>query len=135
MTPTHAGGVVTARRSEGAVFLLVRASRPPFDWVLPKGHIEKGETPEDAARREVREESGVTADIVRLVGDSTFDVDGAPVRVRYFLMQFQRQGVADERRETRWCSLEDAERLLAFESSRDILRIAATQQDDTVLGS
>jgi 8-oxo-dGTP pyrophosphatase MutT (NUDIX family) len=129
MTPTHAGGVVTDRRREGAVFLLVRASRPPFDWVLPKGHIEEGETPEEAAQREVREESGVTADIVRLVGDSTFDVRGAPVRVRYFLMQFREQGTAEERRETRWCSLEDAERLLKFESTRDIVRIAAAQHD------
>ena len=111
------------------MFLLVRASRPPFDWVLPKGHIEKGETPEEAAQREVREESGVTADVVRLVGDSTFDVRGEPVRVRYFLMQFREQGAAEEHRETRWCSLEDAERLLKFESTRDIMRIAAAQDD------
>jgi 8-oxo-dGTP pyrophosphatase MutT (NUDIX family) len=129
MTPTHAGGVVTDRRREGAMFLLVRASRPPFDWVLPKGHIEKGETPEEAARREVREESGVTADIVRLVGDSTFDLRGEPVLVRYFLMQFRAQGAAEECRETRWCSLEDAQRLLRFESTRDIVRIAAAQHD------
>jgi 8-oxo-dGTP pyrophosphatase MutT (NUDIX family) len=126
---THAGGVVTTQQDGGMVFLLVRASRPPFDWVLPKGHIEAGETPEQAAQREVLEESGVEADVCGSLGDATFDVRREQVRVRYFLMQFRRQGTAQERRETRWCSLAEAERLLAFESSRAVVRRAADQPD------
>ena len=123
---THAGGVVRAQRDDGPAFLLVRASRPPYEWVLPKGHIEVGETPEQAARREVLEEAGVDADVVSRLGDAAFDVDGEQVQVRYFLMRFRQQGTARERREIRWCSLADAERLLAFESAREMVRQAAT---------
>ncbi len=122
---THAGAVVRAQRDEGPAFLLVRASRPPFEWVLPKGHIEIGEAPEQAARREVLEEAGVEADVVRSLGDVSFDVNGRQVRARYFLMRYRQQGTVSERRETRWCSLADAEQLLAFESARDLVRRAA----------
>jgi 8-oxo-dGTP pyrophosphatase MutT (NUDIX family) len=126
---THAGAVVTTPRDDGPAFLLVRASRPPFEWVLPKGHIAAGETPEQAARREVLEETGVEAEGACPVGDLSFDAFGEEVRVRYFLMRFLRQGVASERRETRWCSLAEAERLLPFESARDIVRRAAALGD------
>lgn len=123
---THAGGVVRAERDRGTAFLLTRASRPPYDWVLPKGHIEAGESPEQAARREVLEETGVDAEIVRLVGDDAFAVGGEAVRGRYFLMRFLGMGAASEGREVRWCSSDEAERLLPFESAREMVRRAAT---------
>lgn len=123
---THAGAVVWREQDDGPAFLLVRASRAPYEWVLPKGHIEPGEMPELAARREVIEEAGVEAEVVRPIGDEAFEVDGGAVRVRYFLMRFQQQGAASEGREIRWCSPAEAERLLAFESARDIARRAAT---------
>ena len=53
-------------------FLLVQASRPPHEWVLPKGHIEFPETPETAAHREVREESGVEAEVRVPLTDEVF---------------------------------------------------------------
>lgn len=41
-------------------------------WLFPKGHIESGETPEMAALREVREESGITAEIIRKIDSTTY---------------------------------------------------------------
>lgn len=53
---TSAGGVVFRRRSAAEVLLI----RDPYEnWGLPKGHIEGGETPAEAALREVEEETGL----------------------------------------------------------------------------
>ena len=121
---THAGGLVRTERDGTVLFLIVRASRPPYEWVLPKGHIEAGETPEQAARREVLEEAGVDAEMVRQLGDVAFTAGGEQVRVRYFLMRLLGTGAASEGREIRWCSTEDAGRLLDFETAREMVRRA-----------
>jgi 8-oxo-dGTP pyrophosphatase MutT (NUDIX family) len=122
---THAGGVVRSVINGESLVLLVRASRAPHDWVLPKGHIEAGETPDETARREVREEAGVDAVVVAAIGDVSFVYRSTPVCVRYFLMDSKGEAPALEQRETRWCSFADAERLLLFDNARDILRRAA----------
>jgi 8-oxo-dGTP pyrophosphatase MutT (NUDIX family) len=119
---THAGGVVRSVSGGESLFLLVRASKPPFDWVLPKGHIEAGETPEETARREVCEEAGVDAVVVAPIADVAFPYRSTEVRVRYFLMESKGEAPALEQREIRWCSLAEAERLLNFENAREVLR-------------
>ena len=115
------------RRDEGerARFLLVRAKRPPHDWVIPKGHIERGETPEETAGREVAEEAGVAAAVSEPVGDLSFEVRGRMVHVRYFAMQYRGDVPPDERREVRWCSLAECERMLLFEDAREMVRRTA----------
>src|SRR3954466_8510014 len=85
--PTHAGGVVIEGSGTDVRVLLVRGSRAPYPWVLPKGHIERGETPEDAARREVQEEAGVDAEVSRDLGTVSFIVRGNRVVVQYFAMR------------------------------------------------
>ncbi len=62
MEETSAGGVVV-HKGNVAVLRKFRG-----DWVLPKGRLEKGETQEQAAIREVNEESGIRAEIVRYIG-------------------------------------------------------------------
>jgi 8-oxo-dGTP pyrophosphatase MutT (NUDIX family) len=122
---THAGGIVRRDGPGGSTFLLVRASRAPFDWVLPKGHIDDGEEPEQTARREVAEEAGVMAAIERPAGDLIFDVRGRTIHVRYFVMRYSGETEASEEREVRWCSLAECERLLLYEDTRELVRRAA----------
>jgi ADP-ribose pyrophosphatase YjhB (NUDIX family) len=68
--------------------------------VLPKGHIEAGETPERAAVREVEEEAGVRAEIVRLLGD--VDRPGRGQRIRVFAMRALHEGAPREGRRSAW---------------------------------
>jgi 8-oxo-dGTP pyrophosphatase MutT (NUDIX family) len=121
---THAGGVVFRGDEERRV-LLVRAKPAPHDWVLPKGHIERGETPEQTARREVAEEAGVEAEPLRSVGTLEFDTpNGKHVRSVFFLMRFVREVQPHERRETRWATIDDALALVEFEDTRALIRAA-----------
>ena len=66
MTPVPAVGIVCLRGDE---VLLIRRGTPPMlgEWSLPGGRIEPGERAVDAALRELREETGVEADIVGLI--------------------------------------------------------------------
>ena len=59
---TSAGGVVYRLDAGHAVFLLIRDSYQ--NWGFPKGHLESGERAEDAAVREVREETGIGAELI-----------------------------------------------------------------------
>ena len=65
--PKPAAGVILER--DGSVLLLRRAVEPGLGaWDLPAGYLDPGESPEEAARRETREESGLEVELVRLVG-------------------------------------------------------------------
>ena len=102
-------------------YLLVEARRNRGEWVLPKGHIEPGETPEAAAVREVQEEAGVRAAVIARAGESVYAVDGRPVRVIFFLMQYQGEASRQEDRACAWRQYEDALRLLRFDDTRRVL--------------
>lgn len=68
---TSCGGVVIFR---GKVLLLYKNYKNRYEgWVLPKGTVEKGETYDVTALREVKEESGVTANIVEYIGKSSYN--------------------------------------------------------------
>jgi 8-oxo-dGTP pyrophosphatase MutT (NUDIX family) len=65
--PKPAAGVILER--DASVLLLRRAVEPGLGaWDLPAGYLDPGESPEEAARRETFEESGLEVDLVRLVG-------------------------------------------------------------------
>ena len=65
--PKPAAGVILER--DGSVLLLRRAVEPGLGaWDLPAGYLDRGESPEEAARRETREELGLEVELVRLVG-------------------------------------------------------------------
>jgi 8-oxo-dGTP pyrophosphatase MutT (NUDIX family) len=118
--PSHAGGVVFRNSAHGPEYLLVRARKPPAAWVFPKGHIEKGETPETAAIREVLEEAGVHALIIARIGELRFDTEYAEM----FLMAYQSAGNRAAERGCAWLSFDAALASLSFEESRALLKVA-----------
>ena len=118
---SHAGGVVSRIMGGDRQYLLVEARRSPGEWVLPKGHIEPGETAEAAAIREVEEEAGVRAEVVAPAGDSEYVVNGKIVRVVFFLMKYVKEVDRQEDRSQTWRRCEDAIQLLTFDDTRRIL--------------
>lgn len=122
--PTHAGGVVVRCRDAHVWFLLVSARRAPQQLVLPKGHIEPGETLEEAACREVLEEGGVVARIVDRLGTIEYGGGRIGVRAQFFLMEFVSEGTSSEGRRRAWLSLEEAESAIQFDDTRQLLRDA-----------
>ncbi len=69
----------------GRLLLLHRSSDEQSHWELPGGKIEDGEAAEQAAVREVREELGVEAEVVKFLGDCSFEIDGREYQFSWFL--------------------------------------------------
>jgi 8-oxo-dGTP pyrophosphatase MutT (NUDIX family) len=115
-TISHAGGVVFRQSASGIEYLLIRARKPEQAWVFPKGHIEEGETPEQAAIREVLEEAGVRAAIVSSLGLLPIGSNSAEM----FLMTFESDDSSPER-ECMWLEFDAAQEKLSFEESQHLL--------------
>jgi 8-oxo-dGTP pyrophosphatase MutT (NUDIX family) len=124
--PTHAGAVVYRGQTASPEFLLVGAKGNRFEWVLPKGHIEPGEDSRSAARREVLEETGITAEIVGSdeVGRVGYSARGEAVRVVYYLARSVFDSPAPEDRGKAWMPADRAEASLVHEEARSMLRRA-----------
>ena len=120
-TYSHAGGVVVRTIGGHREYLIVEAARSPGVWVLPKGHIEPGETQEAAAIREVEEETGVRAAIVAPAGDSEYARNGKRVLTIFFLMRYEGDIAAHEERALVWRRYDDALQLLHFDNLRRVL--------------
>ena len=124
MEYTHAGGIVSRWDAGARRYLLVRSSRHASHWVLPKGHIDAGESPEEAARREVREEAGVKAEIVARAGIDEYTLDGEEIRTLYFAMRFESTCPADEDRDLCWLGYSEACATISFEGARRLIERA-----------
>jgi 8-oxo-dGTP diphosphatase len=115
-----AGGVVVR---DGRVALV---HRPRYDdWTLPKGKLEPGEESEQAAVREVEEETGMHCRLGRELEPVTYeDHKGRPKRVRYWLMEPESGEFApnEEVDELRWLGPEQAAALLTHDRDRALLR-------------
>jgi len=121
---THAGGLVVRTTDGRTEVLIVRPKDGSKVWVLPKGHIERGERPEETAAREVAEETGVVATVDRLLERVTFRAKNEDVRVAFYLMRCKEVRKAIEDRAIQWVSPADAEQMLSHADSVRVLRTA-----------
>jgi 8-oxo-dGTP diphosphatase len=123
-TVRAAGGVVW-RSVEGAVEVVV-VHRPRYDdWSLPKGKLERGESFEDAAVREVEEETGIIAELGDELPVITYwDRNGRPKVVRYWAMTPRRATpfVANhEVDDVRWQAVDEARAKLTYDTDVETL--------------
>jgi len=121
---THAGGLVVRATDGRPEVLIVRPKDGSDVWVLPKGHIEAGERPEETAAREVAEETGVVATVERLLERVTFRAKNEDVRAAFYLMRYRQARKGLEDRTIRWVSPADGERMLSHPESVRVLRAA-----------
>jgi 8-oxo-dGTP diphosphatase len=121
-----AGGAVWRRHRDGDVEVIL-VHRPRYDdWSLPKGKVDPGETDEQAALREVREEASIDARIGPELPTTTYlDRSGKHKRVRYWAMTVAGGDPigANEVDEARWVRLPEARTRLTYE--RDVLVLDA----------
>jgi len=129
-----AGGVVYRRVGDAIEVALAarRTRRGELAWGLPKGEIEPDETAEQAAVREVREETGLEAEIEASLGDIRYFYvwEGVRIRkaVRFFLMRATGGDVSlhdHEMEDVRWFPLPDALRRAAYRGEREVLERAS----------
>jgi 8-oxo-dGTP pyrophosphatase MutT (NUDIX family) len=117
---THAGAVVF-RQSDSQVLYLVVSSSDGANWVLPKGHIDPGETPETTALRELQEEAGVLGEIVAPLSVRQFMKRDKDATVQYFLVRELGSTETTEGRIIRWEEESTALQLLTFAEAKAAL--------------
>jgi 8-oxo-dGTP pyrophosphatase MutT (NUDIX family) len=126
-----AGGVVV--RGEQVLVIVPRRRAADGSRVLglPKGHIDPGESPLEAALREVREETGVESELVRELGEVRYwyrrQGRRVPKSVVFYLLCYRSGSTEDhdeEVEEVRWMALAEACTALTYEGEREMARRA-----------
>lgn len=137
-----AGGVVLRHRQERWWVAVIepqgRRKAPATVLALPKGNVDKGETPEETAGREVREETGVEAAVVAKLRDIKYiyvrswgDRRRVFKVVSFFLLRYRGGRIGQitlamrrEVRQARWLPLDEAPQKLSYRGERDVVKLA-----------
>jgi len=126
-----AGGVVVRGQEVVVIVPTRRAADGSRVLALPKGHVDPGETPVQAAEREVREETGIVAEPVQELGETRYWYrrDGRTIgkTVAFFLFTYVEGDIEDhddEVEEARWLSLAEAQKQLSHAAERDMVALA-----------
>ncbi len=129
-----AGGVVVDGDRVIVIVPVKRAADGSRVLGLPKGHPDGDETPEQAAQREVAEETGVTGELIEPLGDVRYRYErrGRSISkvVTFFLFRYRSGDLADhdhEIEEARWMPLQQAARELTYPGEREIVERALSR--------
>jgi len=126
------GGVIYRKTGDTYSVALVSVKGGKF-WCLPKGLLDKGETPEMTAIREVREESGLNGRIIEKLGDITYwyyireENTKCRKTVHFYLMEYESGDTSQHDFEVdgaEWFTLEEALQKISFKGDRRILETA-----------
>lgn len=126
-TAYSAGGVIY-RISVDQIEVALIATKDGGRWGLPKGHVRRGETAEQAAAREIAEETGLTGQVMIHLATIEYWFRAGPARIHkyvdLFLLRYITGEVTPQQSEVddaRWFPLDEALRLASFERERDVL--------------
>jgi len=132
----HSSGGVVIRFRDGIAHVAMIATRSSTRWGLPKGAVANGETSQQAALREVQEETGLIADIIRPLDtiEYSFRAGEALIRKRvdFYLMLFVGGTLTPQLSEVddaQWVPLSEAIGRASFESERKLLEGALREID------
>ena len=122
------------RRQDGKIEFCLITTRRKARWSFPKGSVEPGETPSEAAVREALEEAGVEG-VVRgeSLGEFINTRYDPPRTVRVFLMEVTRvheRWLEDGQRQRCWCNADEALNRLEFEPLRQFVRRAVERLEE-----
>jgi 8-oxo-dGTP pyrophosphatase MutT (NUDIX family) len=133
-----AGGVVVRGGKVIVIEPVKRDAQGSRVLGLPKGHPDGDESPEEAATREVREETGVRAELIEKLGEVNYSYErrGRRVakRVAFYLFEYRSGDLGDHDHEiaqARWMPLEEAVRSLSYDGEREmVLRALSRSSQD-----
>jgi 8-oxo-dGTP pyrophosphatase MutT (NUDIX family) len=121
----RAAGGIPWRRLDDERLEILLVHRPQYDdWTFPKGKNDEGESDEDAARREVEEETGLRVHLGPELPASEYIVKGQPKRVRYWVLSPENPDDAQPQHEIdelAWLDPDAAADRLSYERDRELL--------------